>query len=69
LGACLDVLEFEKSSFENLFVDDALPDALVQLLQNDRVILSPHIAGWTHESNRKMAETIVQKVQLLLEED
>lgn len=69
LGACLDVLEFEKSSFENLFNEQALPNTLAELLLNERVILSPHIAGWTHESNRKMAETIVQKVQQLLEED
>lgn len=65
LGACLDVLEQEQSSFENLFEAETLPTELTALLKNDRVILSPHIAGWTHESNRKMAETIVEKVKAL----
>lgn len=66
LGACLDVLEYEKSSFSNLFDRDELPEPLQKLLKNDRVILSPHIAGWTHESNRKLAETIVRKVAELI---
>lgn len=65
IGACLDVLEQEQSSFENLFGAETLPNELAQLLKNDRVILSPHIAGWTHESNRKMAEIIVEKVKAL----
>ena len=62
LGACLDVLEYEKASFSNLFDSDELPEPLQKLLADERVILSPHVAGWTHESNRKLAETIVRKV-------
>ena len=62
-GACLDVLEFEKKSFENLFEDrNAI---LENLLERDNVILSPHIAGWTFESNLKMANTILEKVKAL----
>jgi len=64
LGAGLDVLEYEKSSFEHLF-DGDLPDAFRYLLQAENVILSPHIAGWTHESKVKLAQVIVDKIKLL----
>ncbi|MCF6213792.1 MAG: 2-hydroxyacid dehydrogenase [Flavobacteriaceae bacterium] len=63
LGACLDVLEYEKTSFEQLFSSE-LPEAMRYLMASDKVILSPHIAGWTHQSNYKLAKTIVNKVQL-----
>jgi D-3-phosphoglycerate dehydrogenase len=63
-GACLDVLEFEKSSFENLYSAGS-PAELEYLLQTDKVVLSPHIAGWTHESKRKMAEVLLQKIEKL----
>jgi D-3-phosphoglycerate dehydrogenase len=66
-GACLDVLEFEGLSFENLEADK-LPQAFSDLVQMENVILSPHVAGWTHESNRKLATTIVRKVAALLKE-
>ncbi len=65
LGVCLDVLEYEKSSFENMFTENELPEAFQYLIKSDKVILSPHIAGWTHESNVKMAQTIVEKVSKL----
>lgn len=63
-GACLDVLEYEKSSFENMFTSD-LPQAFQYLIESEKVILSPHIAGWSQESNQKMAEVIVRKVKSL----
>ena len=63
LGAGLDVLEYEKSSFENLFSDDKMPNAFQYLIKSDKVILSPHIAGWTMESNEKLAQTIVDKIK------
>ncbi|WP_034893398.1 2-hydroxyacid dehydrogenase [Gillisia sp. Hel_I_29] len=62
LGAGLDVLEFEKSSFENLFVDENLPESLRELMFFENVLLSPHVAGWTVESHRKLATTIVDKI-------
>lgn len=62
LGAGLDVLEYEKSSFESLFQQEDMPDALRQLLNMDNVLLSPHIAGWTVESKIKLAQTIVDKI-------
>jgi D-3-phosphoglycerate dehydrogenase len=62
LGAGLDVLEYEKTSFENLFENDTLPEAFSYLIQADNVLLSPHVAGWTVESKIKLAQTIVNKI-------
>ena len=62
LGACLDVLEYEKTSFENFFNEETLPDSFQKLIRSDKVLLSPHVAGWTVESKYKLAETIVNKV-------
>ena len=64
LGACLDVLEYEKLSFENFFTDDNLPDAFKYLINSDKVLLSPHVAGWTVESKYKLAKTILDKIEL-----
>ncbi|WP_046758197.1 2-hydroxyacid dehydrogenase [Kordia jejudonensis] len=61
LGAGLDVLEYEKSSFENLFNEDQMPEAFQYLIQAENVLLSPHVAGWTKESKEKLAQTIVDK--------
>lgn len=61
LGAGLDVLEYEKSSFESLF-SNTPPPALDFLLKADNVIVSPHVAGWTVESHQKLAQTIVDKI-------
>jgi D-3-phosphoglycerate dehydrogenase len=65
IGAALDVLEYEKLSFENLFLDQDVPQALTYLLQAENVLLTPHIAGWTHESHQKLAQTIVDKIKRL----
>ena len=62
LGAALDVLEYEKASFESLF-NSALPEAFQYLIQADNVLLTPHIAGWTIESKEKLAQTIVNKIK------
>lgn len=60
-GVCLDVLEYEQISFESLFYDK-VPDAFDYLIHSDRAILTPHIAGWTHESKYKLARYIVDKI-------
>ncbi len=65
LGAGLDVLEYEKKSFEALFENAKIPDALQYLTQSDKVLLSPHVAGWTKESHKKLAQTIVDKIRLI----
>ena len=59
LGAALDVLEYEKSSFENLETDN---EDLAYLLKSDKVIVTPHIAGWTRQSKEKLAQFIVDKI-------
>lgn len=61
LGAGLDVLEYEKASFENLFSNN-MPEAFQYLIQADNVLLTPHVAGWTIESKEKLAQTIVNKI-------
>lgn len=59
--AALDVLEYESVSFENLDASK-LPMPFQYLIQSDRVLLSPHIAGWTIESNIKIATTLANKM-------
>lgn len=68
LGAGLDVLEYEKLSFENLFVSSRaqsreLPEAFQYLLNAKNAILTPHIAGWTFESHQRLAQVIVDKIK------
>lgn len=63
LGAGLDVLEYEKLSFESLFAEE-MPEPLQYLVHADNVLLTPHIAGWTHESKEKLANFIVDKILL-----
>ena len=58
-GACLDVLEYEKTSFENL---EPKNEDLEYLLNSEKAIITPHIAGWTHESKIKLAQVIVDKI-------
>lgn len=58
-GACLDVLEYEKSSFENIETEN---EDLQYLLDSEKVIVTPHIAGWTHQSKEKLAQIIVDKI-------
>jgi D-3-phosphoglycerate dehydrogenase len=62
LGAGLDVLEYEKASFEQLFTSE-LPEAFQYLIQAENVLLTPHIAGWTIESKEKLAQIIVDKIK------
>lgn len=64
LGAGLDVLEYEKSSFENLFNNAQMPEAFQYLIQAENVLLSPHVAGWTKESKEKLAQTIIDKFKI-----
>lgn len=63
LGAGLDVLEYEKLSFENLFINSEKPAAFDYLLTAKNVLLTPHIAGWTFESHQKLAQVIVDKIK------
>lgn len=61
LGACLDVLEYEKTSFEEMFKEDKT-SAFDYLAKAENVILSPHVAGWTEQSNIKIAKFLGEKI-------
>lgn len=57
-GAALDVLPFEKASLEGLNENPLFE----QLIQNKRIILSPHVAGWTTESYVKLSSVLAEKI-------
>ncbi len=59
-GACLDVIEYEKKSFENL--NDLTNKDLNYLIKSDKTVLTPHIAGWSQESNKKIANILLNKI-------
>ena len=58
-AAALDVLEFEALSFEKT---DTQSQVFQRLVKHPRVVLSPHIAGWTFESNEKMAQILSDRI-------
>ncbi len=62
-GAALDVLEYEKKSFENFFDRPEMPEDFDYLVHSSRVILTPHIAGWTVESKERIAAVLLKKIQ------
>jgi phosphoglycerate dehydrogenase-like enzyme/predicted enzyme related to lactoylglutathione lyase len=62
LGAGLDVIEYENLSFETLDAT-TLPEAYQYLLESKNVLLTPHIAGWTVESQQSLAQVIVDKIK------
>ena len=57
-GACLDVLENEKLKT----LTPAQQTTFDYLRQSDQVILTPHIAGWTHESYVRINEVLVRQL-------
>jgi D-3-phosphoglycerate dehydrogenase len=61
LGAGLDVLEYEKSSFEAFF-EQEIPEDFAYLIQAKNVILTPHIGGWTTESYFKLSAVLADKI-------
>lgn len=63
-GAALDVLEYETISFED-FDKTIMPPPLQYLIGSDKVVLSPHIGGWTFESHEKIAKALVSKILAL----
>jgi len=60
-GAGLDVIEYEESSFDKMDLDN-MPATFYYLLNNPKVIITPHSAGWTHESKIKLAEVLASKI-------
>lgn len=63
-GAALDVLECENLSFEDIETE-SLPEQFQRLFKSNKVILSPHIAGWTYESHYKLSKVLADKVRAL----
>lgn len=61
LGACLDVLEYEMNSFEKLSSSN-LPEDFKKLAASEQVVLSPHVAGWTIESYKKLSLYLAEKI-------
>jgi D-3-phosphoglycerate dehydrogenase len=61
IGACLDVLELESSSFEVLKGDNTI---INELLKRQNIIFTPHIAGWSDEAKIKMAEVLIEKIAI-----
>lgn len=61
LGAGLDVLEYEKSSFEHFF-EESLPEDFRELILRDEVLLTPHVGGWTTESYFKLSNVLADKI-------
>ena len=64
-GACLDVLEVESKDFEDLHQQKENKSVLDALIDRRDVVLSPHIAGWTHQSKQKMADVLLKKIAAL----
>lgn len=60
-AAGLDVLEYESKDFESIFANQ-LPAAFQYLLDSDRVLLSPHVGGWTKESYFKLSDVLADKI-------
>ena len=56
LGAGMDVLEVEK------FPELANQSWFDELKANEKVILTPHVGGWTFDSYRKISEVLAQKL-------
>jgi len=59
LGACLDVLEYEKNSFEKINSNN---DNMSFLKKSENVILTPHIAGLTFESKQRLSTILANKI-------
>ncbi len=64
-GACLDVLEYEDFSSSNIFLNQKFHKSFLYLIHSNKVLFTPHIAGWTKESKFKMDKKIVEKIIFL----
>lgn len=67
-GACLDVLEYEDLSFEKFDIQHSKfqhSDTWKYLINSNRVVLTPHIAGWTFESHERISAVLLEKILAL----
>jgi D-3-phosphoglycerate dehydrogenase / 2-oxoglutarate reductase len=58
-GACLDVFENEKTASYT----EGDKKMYEKLFSYDNVIVSPHVAGWTHESKERLASVLLKKIE------
>ena len=65
LGAALDVLEFEKNSFEKLSESFHSNTNMAELINSKKILLTPHVAGWTHESKINLVKVVLKKIKEL----
>ena len=59
-GACFDVLEMETTAFEAAF---SASGAWNYLSKHNNVVLTPHVAGWTVQSQIQLSEVILKKIK------
>ena len=64
LGACLDVLEFEDNSFYEK--NTSKFKYMDKLFERNNIIFTPHIAGITHESYKKLSHVLVKKIKTIV---
>ena len=58
-GVCLDVFPSEPPASG----DDVFKSLFEELCGMENVVMSPHVAGWTVESKRKIAEVLLRKIE------
>ena len=61
LGACLDVFENEKPNTYN----ESEVKMYNELFSISNIVLSPHVAGWTHESKFKLANLLADRILMV----
>ncbi len=64
-GLCIDVFEDEPLTKNNIHSVEVYQ----QLIERSNVIATPHIAGWTVESNYKLAKILMDKIETILSEN
>ena len=62
MGLGLDVLDSEKK----IKLSDIETSNLAVLKSNEKVIITPHVAGWTHESYQGISSVLANKIKELL---
>ena len=62
-GACLDVFPYEPPGN----APEAFKQTFQEICDSDRVVLSPHVAGWTRESKQKIARILLEKINSLVQ--
>lgn len=63
LGAALDVLENEKiADFKQ-----NQSQLFNRMISNPKLLLTPHVAGWTFESYQKINDALISKIKKILE--